>query len=388
MSFLRVLVSGLLLVSATAHAEQSAEFVRLWKAYETDTNQISLQENCKPKWVHAEMNVRFRGTIILHHGFTACTQQYYLWAGDLAHAGYDVLLPVLPGHGHVLKTDKKGKLYNDTDSLPTRKNWASVYAKAVGTFNRIMAQSAGDRVVGGLSVGGEVAVGSVLADVKLYKRLILFAPFFRLSTEQAPLSENDGKWLQEIQKYLGPILNKDKPMAIDLAANPGGYLYSFSNRRQSWGKGCEINERNVGRAGYCNWTLNAVSADQAYGLNLIAKASTMTEFPQTQILAVEKDPTAATPFISKFFEIIKPRSSYNASMCLFRKDTNHSLISTYDSPEQAKYWHTFLREQSTRFVVDGVWVRQSAELLADEGSTPACDISNPAQYNPFDWMHR
>jgi len=369
MKNLIVLTVGLLSMTAQA-GEQSDAFKKLWNQYVHQEEKYSLQEGCKPDWIHADSKVPFRGTIILHHGFTACSQQYQEWANDyLAKNGYDVLLTVLPGHGRTWQGEKLDQ--NDLTGVPTRETWRAVYSKFIRNTNAIMKEAAGEHVLGGLSVGGVVAAEAMLQDPSIYQRVILFSPFFSISKVTAE-SEEMNWWVKSVQTVSGP-LNAKKAELVDWLSTPGSPQEYFSKRRQSWGDECEKTERNGGRAGYCQFYLNFISADQMLGEKVMAETARTKALPQIQILAVERDPTASTTDIRKFANLVRRSSEVKPNVCFFKSDTNHSLLSRFDSPKQNKYWLPFLLKESTDFVVNGKAV-DTHGIDATEGKFPACAI--------------
>ena len=58
-----------------------------------------IQTDCLPKQWPADSSVTYKGTVMLLHGFTACPQQYFETQAYLTAQGYNVLAPLLPGHG-------------------------------------------------------------------------------------------------------------------------------------------------------------------------------------------------------------------------------------------------------------------------------------------------
>ena len=107
---------------------------------------------------------------LFFHGFTAGTYQFVPLARECFNAGYNVLVPRLPGHGHAGQWNR-----HQPPPLPTD---ARAYHLAVAEWIGI-AKMLGDRViVGGLSTGGTLAAWAALTYPQLVDRALLFAPFF------------------------------------------------------------------------------------------------------------------------------------------------------------------------------------------------------------------
>jgi carboxylesterase len=82
--------------------------------------------------------------VLLVHGFTGSPASMKPWAQALADRGYAVEVPLLPGHG---------TRWQDLN----RVSWTDWYAEASAAFDRLR-QDCDAVVVGGLSVGGSVAL--------------------------------------------------------------------------------------------------------------------------------------------------------------------------------------------------------------------------------------
>jgi alpha-beta hydrolase superfamily lysophospholipase len=106
---------------------------------------------------------------LFFHGFTAGPYQFEPLGQACFEAGYNVLIPRLPGHGQAGEWNR-----HQPPPLPTQ---TRVYQHAVAEWIGI-AKMLGDRVVvGGLSTGGTLAAWAALTYPKLVDRALLFAPF-------------------------------------------------------------------------------------------------------------------------------------------------------------------------------------------------------------------
>ncbi len=359
----------LLAISTSALAGQTPKFEALWNRYSQQANSVPLQDGCKPRWIKANPNVPFRGTIILHHGFTVCPQMYFEWGENyLSPNGYDVLLTVLPGHGRVWEGDNNS--LNDISALPTRENWYEIYSPTIKAFNELMHESRGTRILGGFSVGGALAMAEMMDEPHLFDRVILFSPFFRLSEAKKSDFGSDQKWLEILQNLAGPLVEQ-KAYILDLISNPRYPMYPISTYRQTWGDGCEITERAAGRAGYCQFSLNAISADQQLALWGLNQIPANQYLPPIQIAAAEQDNTASTVYMRGFVAAVESATHTSPGLCFFRKGANHSLLSRYDDPTEDKFWLPVLLEQATRFVLTGQKFDTNG-MVASEDNFPYC----------------
>ncbi len=71
-----------------------------WDAYVAKVNQgQSIQPQCEPLSYSPKSNVPYKGVVVLIHGFLQCPNRFAEEAKALSAQGYEVLLPLLPGHG-------------------------------------------------------------------------------------------------------------------------------------------------------------------------------------------------------------------------------------------------------------------------------------------------
>jgi hypothetical protein len=81
--------------SAFADAPSPGSLDAAWTDYLSKLDSSSIQPNCFPKRVSPPSGTATQGTVILIHGYTACPQQFFAWADELAGRGYEVLMPLL-----------------------------------------------------------------------------------------------------------------------------------------------------------------------------------------------------------------------------------------------------------------------------------------------------
>jgi alpha-beta hydrolase superfamily lysophospholipase len=168
-----LLVAAVLLCSgarASGPAPEADAFRAAWHTYSAAANAGPLQPGCATAFVPAEG--RRRGAVLALHGFGGCPQQFEGLAPRLAAAGFDVLIPRLPGHGRPPGPDGR----EDLAGLPTGTDWQERYDGFVTTLEQLLGQSPGERVLVGFSAGGALALRAVARQPAFHDRLVLLAP--------------------------------------------------------------------------------------------------------------------------------------------------------------------------------------------------------------------
>ncbi len=116
---------------------------------------------------------------LFFHGFTAAPYQFLPLGRVLHKAGYNVLIPRMPGHGQTGDWNR-----DNPPPLPT--NPATYQQFGLDWLQK--AQTLGDRVVvGGLSGGGTLAAWLALERAKDIDRALLFAPYLSSSNKVVDL---------------------------------------------------------------------------------------------------------------------------------------------------------------------------------------------------------
>ena len=133
---------------------------------------------------------------LFFHGFTAGPYQFEPLGKRLFEAGYNVLIPLQPGHGVA------GNF--DGDNPPPLPLEREVYLKYAISWLRI-AQKLGNKViVGGLSSGGTLAAWLTLEFSQEIEKTILFSPY--LSSKNAVVD-----FAVEVLPIYYEWFNKDNP---------------------------------------------------------------------------------------------------------------------------------------------------------------------------------
>lgn len=286
----------------------------LWQRHLTQTLSTErIQKGCEPFLKKAR--IARRGTVLLFHGYTACPQQYDGFSELLAQQGYDVYVPLLPGHGRRYLSPHLNTIRGQGDDIalmPGQYEMERYYIFSEHMSQLLMSDPL-ERVVGGISLGASLAVHSLHSFPDLAQRGFLISPLFDVATPG---------------RYLVPLLAPVLPY-----------------QRISWGESCEY-EREKGRAGYCEFNLSHVSAVQKLGNTLLEK---LTEVQQpVQIVGVEQDSAASNAAIAKAHH----RLPHNHT-CLFQKGVSHSMLSPQDNPTRDMFWLPALTSQLLRFVTTG-----------------------------------
>jgi esterase/lipase len=133
---------------------------------------------------------------LFFHGFTAGPYQFEPIGKSFFEAGYNVLVPLQPGHGVAGNWDK--------DNPPPLATESQVYQEFALSWLKV-AQTLGEQViVGGLSTGGNLSAWLALEHPQQIERVLLFAPF--LSGSNAIVN-----FLVEVLPIYYEWLNKDNP---------------------------------------------------------------------------------------------------------------------------------------------------------------------------------
>ncbi len=282
-----------------------------WNAHlNSIKNRGPLQEGCEP--FYKLTKGKSKGTVLLFHGYTACPyQQYIELSSMLTEKGYNVFVPLLPGHGKIaLKTDSI--ITDQTSELPDEKS-AFIYKNFAQDISAIFKDEPGLKVVGGLSLGGVMAASAMITNPDIYDRGFILAPFFNAAG---------------IYGALIPTLGK-----------------LFPERQISWGEECE-KQRKMGRAGYCNFRVANILAIQSFGADTLNK---IAEIKKTvQVSGVEKDNSASNSLIAEANQRLA-----NKHGCFFAEGSSHSMLSHYDNVGIDMFWLKPLLRQVARFVDTG-----------------------------------
>jgi esterase/lipase len=309
-----VIFTFLALQAPAAENNNSEQFTpRTVEGWAQHLNEIklkgTLQQGCQPFYKAAEGKAK--GSVMLFHGYTACPQQYEELAPILAGMGYNVFVPLLPGHGKT--AEKTGDVLTDQSTgLPDEKS-VTIYKNFADRMSAILRDEPGTKVVGGLSLGGVMAARAMIDNPDIYERGFILAPFFD-------------------------------------AASPYGFFIPtvgelVPDKQISWGEGCE-KQRQLGRAGYCNFKITNISAIRRFGQDTLKEINKIKK--PVQVSGVEKDPSAANSAIARAKKNLP--DSYG---CFFAEGASHSMISRQDNAGKDMFWLNPLLEQLARYIDTG-----------------------------------
>lgn len=322
---------------STDSQDPGSEALDLWNKYSSRLLNNGIQKSCQPRYVPAQG--KYKGSVVLFHGYTACPQQFFELAEEhLAPAGFAVFLPLHPGHGQMLDSStNKHKMdgipmLSDEGPFKDGKAQKSLYGTLAHQMNEVMAKAKGERVVGGLSVGGAIASYALMQGQSIYNRAIIFAPFLDLSNKLA-----DGA--------LGALTGlKFNPISGEFSDI--GFL---NHKVLGWGPGC-TKENESGRAGICDFKFSNILAALSFGSQVKHNAKTLPSTIQVQILASEADTTASPNSALDIAQKWGARSDGNVRVCLFAPPVPHSMLSRFDNPTENKSWLPDLLNNTKLFV--------------------------------------
>lgn len=334
MGIVSLLAVGLCLFHIRAALAQTPAFEEKWEEIAALANRLPIQEKCKPQRRSASTALPYRGVVILVHGFSACPPQLDAFATQLNEAGFETFSMLLPGEGRIPKSNGR----DDLSAMPDKAHWLE-YTDLSGELNDLASRAEGLRIIGGLSVGGAVALQAALEQPGLYDRVILFSPFFDVS--------------------FGVVRN-----LLELSHS----VPLFGELLIDGGKMCH-QDNAEGRAGTCSFHVKAAQAIQKMGRFIYAHLNPLKQ-TQLQLVGVTDDDTAyAEDMRSAMNKMGGPTS---VSACFFPKEVSHSVISTTDKPHENKWWLPGLLKYSARFVAEGIPIPTGD--LSQEVPYRLCDV--------------
>jgi len=136
-------------------------------------NSLSLNKKAKSRFfLHPNKTKR---VLLFFHGFTASPMQYIPMGESFFKDGYNVLIPLMPGHGFTGSWQEK-----NPPPLPTD---PQVYKDFALSWLAQAKQLGEEVVIGGLSGGGTVAAWLALEKKQDIYRSLLFAPYLSSSSK-------------------------------------------------------------------------------------------------------------------------------------------------------------------------------------------------------------
>ena len=343
----------------------------IWQTYLNNTPLSKLQKGCEPTRVKIKPGKKRMGTAILFHGFTACPQQYFALADMIATQGYEVFLPLNVGHGR-----KRINGEEQIQDLPDENNYMFANDELVRTMNEIAKESAGIKVVGGLSLGGAMAARALtLAPAQnngknIYNRALIMTPLFQLSNLKGSIAMSTIQNLNSIGVPLNTVLTMD----------------------QGWGPGCELEiSAKPPRAGICKFEMKHAFAAQQFGWQVTRKIEAV-DVP-VQGVGVYGDPVVNNKLFEDVLRKMSAGKNNKIKHCFYprgvennEKDknwlasqgktngANHSLLSTFDSPTESKWWLDGLMQKTLEFIIYGALFPDSTGSQNQNSTLPFCAL--------------
>jgi pimeloyl-ACP methyl ester carboxylesterase len=139
--------------------------LNLWNQYvNEEVGADAIKDACKPRIMRALPNHGRRGLVMFFHGYSSCPQEFAALGERLVQEGFDVYLPLLPGHGRSTAAP----------ALAERRELTQSFVAKMNEIARLAAR--GDKVLVGLSGGTVLATEAALASPPLWDRLLFYAP--------------------------------------------------------------------------------------------------------------------------------------------------------------------------------------------------------------------
>ena len=310
----------------------------VWNAYVAEEeSRYEHQDACRPASFRHRGSLR--GLVVLLHGFTACAQQYFELGPLLAAEGFDVLLPVNPGHGMI-----RGP--KEWAHLPDHSTYKQKSPDFVANINHIVrSYPAPVKVIGGLSLGATYATAAIIAEPELYSRGLIMVPLYRMSGLIAHIVGG--------AKNVSNFSQKILPDAAD------HLIADALSKKIGWGPKCG-DEIRAGRQGICDFNFTHLVAAQQFGWDLSKNHKIRG---QLQFIAVENDPAVDNGRIKWFYEKKVESKQSQAALCFYPQGANHSLASRYDAYEQKKFWMNDFQRDLVAFVSRGKFFRTDTSRI-------------------------
>jgi alpha-beta hydrolase superfamily lysophospholipase len=341
---LRIAATCLLAALVQPLAAQSAGLDSLWQAYVDDLASENLQRGCNPVRIDPPPATARLGVALLYHGFAACPQEWFGIAELLSANGYTVLLPVLPGHGREYRYLEEGE--NPADGLPDSENWQDTYAALAVRLNTVMANANGERVIGGFSLGGAMAIYAQLDAPDLYERALLVAPFFHVAGGP-------------VVRYLTTVL-AETPTIDQMQVRFGPLARTCTERQRA------------GWAGLCTYQLEHFAGIRAFAENNERLLAEKALQPAVQIVVGEDDPVVSVDHIDML--TVRHDGKPDLHSCLLDEDAPHVLLSPEENPGEEMPWLPGLTRGAVDFLAHGQFFPTIGVDNRREGLTKRCRL--------------
>lgn len=337
--------------TTASSAGSVAETWRLMRA--AHLKDIQLQ--CEPQRYSPPEGVTPRGVAVLLHGFSACPDQYDVLGPQLAAAGYEVLVPLFPGHG--AKPLSLSPRKDDVEGVPrVGAGWGPMVARV----NELGQMFQGERVLVGLSHGSNIALRAIQTSPTLWSKAFLMAP--KLKNEASFF-----KFLLSSPIHILSIDQLSDPEMIQ--QNPADYgEQKLLSMRSGWKKCSEVDSKPpANRGGFCNFENRHAMAMFDLG-DVVVKSAESAAAKGTQVstrvqfVLSTTDNGVCNNSTLKVLNSLR-KSGADARACMMPEGVPHSMFSRHDSP-YVKPWVPTLFDQVQSFLTDEKFVPGSNEAIA------------------------
>lgn len=402
--------------SSTVAATAAAPYLTKWEAYVADISSRpeGIMPGCEPLRFASTASA-YKGVVVVWHGFSSCTQEMAILGPPLAAHGFDVLMPVLPGHGNALEYGPDGGFWLwgyltlgisllflaclcCCRGCPCCSN-RDCLGNACGTTDRGRTLS----IYGCAVICLVLLIVSVIAII-----LVAVGPGVAQCISLSPTAtscfgkaeENDNLPF-DAAKYTAGIdrINDIAALATGVrvvvglsgggaaaayagqAAVPGGTSALYTRQlliapyiglktfqsilgpaaslglgriKIHYGESCAIERRAAGKAGYCNIELRHILAMRDVGERTLAGLATPPG-ATIQVVGVVGDAVVMNTKTDELYKKYTAEAGTSASQCLFGGDISayHSPLSIWNYPDQDMHWIGDLVCRHVGFIVNG-----------------------------------
>ncbi len=355
-----------------------------WDAYVQSLPLDRLQEGCAPKQFRPQQ--KSRGLVVIYHGFTGCPNQFINVAEELQDLGYHVLLPLLPGNGRIAKSIDQATIqkleaerkkpiaqivreggapqvvFDNFDDIP---NETESYVQYALTMTKIAESFPGPRIIVGLSLGGGLAVKTLITGAErkpkgspnVWERGLLITPFFKAPS----------------------ILGNTVKVVPNASA---GIDVGF-------GAGCEARQVDIGYRksnGICDFEIENIKALQSLGAQVgVQKEMSKIKVP-VAVIGVANDKTSDNTAIINAFSFTDPAKT---RVCFYPDEVNHATIIEADfaplaesyrsslpkardrnaTPRFARHWSRAVQDKIVTYIAEGFDTQGGPFTVSTEPST-------------------
>jgi pimeloyl-ACP methyl ester carboxylesterase len=298
-----------------------------------------LQNGCEPTRYSPPAGVKYRGVAVLLHGFSACPGQYELLGPQLARAGYEVLVPLYPGHGRIPLQMSPRK--DDVEFVPVNPVPWAAFTREV---NELVQSFKGEKVLVGLSLGSNIALRAVQFAPDLYDRVYVMSPKLR----------------SEASFFSGLLHDQIKVFGIEEFILDGKAGWPICEKEES------LPPHN--RPGFCYMQNKHGIAMLDFGKNVIDAAQENgkrgTRYrTQIQFVLSHSDNGTCNDAAREVLTGLQ-KGNNKAMVCVMPKEVPHSMFSLRDKPYE-KPWVPALFDSVETFLTTGTPVAGSSQSFTD-----------------------